>query len=89
MAPMPMILSLAAALAACGGSGTGTGGGTSQPPTMPPAAQLSEKIFEDKTLSVSGQQACSTCHVAAFAFAADESASGLDHGAPVPMGGPT
>lgn len=83
-----MILSLAAVLAACGGSGTGTGGDTSQPPTMSPAAQLGEKIFEDKTLSVSGQQACSTCHVAAFAFAADESASGPDHGSPVPMGGP-
>jgi cytochrome c peroxidase len=92
MAGMAMMLSLAAALTACGGSGsvtgTGTSGGTPAPETMSPAAQLGEKIFEDKTLSVSGQQACSTCHVAAFAFAADASTSGPDHGSPVPLGGP-
>lgn len=37
---------------------------------------------------MSSQQACATCHVAAFAFAADTSAAGPDHGLPVPLGGP-
>ncbi len=68
-----MILSLAAASAACGGNGVASGGGGTPPApqTLSPAAQLGEKIFEDKALSVSGRQACSTCHVAAFAFAGD------------------
>ena len=48
---------------------------------------MGEKIFEDTTLSVSGRQACSTCHVAAFAFAGDPSSSGADRGSPVPLGG--
>lgn len=87
-----MVLSLAAALAACGGGGVDSGGGSPPAPPAPettsPAAQLGEKIFEDKTLSVSGRQACSTCHVAAFAFAGDPGSSGPDHGSPVPLGGP-
>jgi cytochrome c peroxidase len=85
-----IVLSLAASLAACGGSGVATGGGGTPPAPQitSPAAQLGEKIFEDKTLSVSGRQACSTCHVAAFAFAGDPSSSGPDHGSPVPLGGP-
>jgi cytochrome c peroxidase len=37
---------------------------------------------------VSGQQSCTTCHVAAYAFAADPSSDGPDHGLPVPLGGP-
>jgi cytochrome c peroxidase len=87
---LSMVLSLAASLAACGGSGVATGGGSTPPApqTTSPAAQLGEKIFEDKTLSVSGRHACSTCHVAAFAFAGDPGSSGPDHGSPVPLGGP-
>jgi cytochrome c peroxidase len=72
----------ASALAACGGSGGAT------PPALSAAAQLGEKIFADKTLSVSGLQSCSSCHVAAYAFTADPSAGGPDHGLPVPLGGP-
>jgi cytochrome c peroxidase len=83
-----MIAAVAAiSSSACGGS-SGSGGGTPPPPAMSAAAQLGEKIFEDKTLSVSGQQSCATCHVAAYAFASDQSATGPDHGSPVPLGGP-
>jgi cytochrome c peroxidase len=74
-------------IGACGGGSSSSGGGVT-PPTMSATAQLGEKIFEDKTLSVSGQQSCATCHVAAYAFAADPSAAGPDHGSPVPLGGP-
>src|ERR1700760_778331 len=77
----------AAVLSACGGGSASSGGGVT-PPTLSAAAQLGEKIFEDTALSVSGQQSCATCHVAAYAFAADASAAGPDHGSPVPLGGP-
>src|SRR6201999_1212720 len=77
----------AAVLSACGGGSASSGGGVT-PPTLSAAAQLGEKIFEDTALSVSGQQSCATCHVAAYAFAADPTSSGPDHGLPVPLGGP-
>jgi cytochrome c peroxidase len=81
-------LVLAGSLAACGGGG-GSGSGSSgpTPSTLSAAAQLGQKIFADKTLSVSGQQSCATCHVAQFAFASDPTATGPDHGSPVPLGG--
>jgi FAD:protein FMN transferase len=44
--------------------------------------------FDDKTLSASGQQSCSTCHVAACAFTSDPRQVGPDHGLPAPLGGP-
>ncbi len=44
-------------------------------------AQVGKQIFADTALSVSGKQACATCHVAAKAFAG---ADGLS----VPLGGP-
>ena len=73
-------------LAACGGGGSDapSTGGT---PTLSAAAQLGQKIFADKALSASGQQSCASCHVAASAFAEDASASGVDRGSPVPLGG--
>jgi cytochrome c peroxidase len=74
-------------VSACGG-GSGAPAGGHTPPSLSAAANLGEKIFEDKALSVSGQQSCATCHVAAYAFASDQSASGPDHGSPVPLGGP-
>jgi cytochrome c peroxidase len=83
-----MIAALAATLSACGSGSASGGGGGSAPPALSAAAQLGEKIFEDATLSVSGRQSCSSCHVAAYAFAADESSTGPDHGSPVPLGGP-
>jgi cytochrome c peroxidase len=82
------VAAAAVAMSACGGGSSGSGGAVT-PPTMSAAALLGEKIFEDKALSVSGQQSCATCHVAAYAFAADPSATGPDHGSPVPLGGPS
>ena len=79
MAALPLLL------AACGGGGSGAA-----PPdsgTLSAAALLGQKIFADKALSASGQQSCSSCHVAASAFAEDASAGGVDHGSPVPLGG--
>jgi cytochrome c peroxidase len=85
-------------LSACGGGGGGAGGGAGgtgsggQPSGAAPlsaAAQLGAQIFADQTLSVSGQQSCATCHVAAYAFTADPTPNGPDHGAPVPLGGPS
>jgi cytochrome c peroxidase len=84
-----LALALAALLAACGG-----GGDASAPPssgsttTLSAAAQLGQKIFADTALSASGQQSCASCHVSSSAFAEDASASGVDHGSPVPLGGP-
>jgi cytochrome c peroxidase len=80
------LAALLLALAACGGgSDAPASGGTA---TMSAAALLGQKIFADTALSASGQQSCSTCHVAASAFAEDASASGADHGSPVALGGP-
>jgi cytochrome c peroxidase len=76
-------------LAACGGGGSvATGGGSPAPSPLSAAAQLGEEIFEDRALSVSGLQSCSSCHVAPFAFTADQSPGAPDHGLPVPLGGP-
>lgn len=84
-------LALAALLAACGGGSSDSsppsnGGGSAT--TLSAAAQLGQKIFADTALSASGQQSCASCHVAGAAFAEDASASGVDHGSPVPLGGP-
>ena len=49
------------------------------------AAIAGKALFDDKSLSASGQQSCATCHVAARAFTADPA---TDHGLPVPLGGP-
>jgi cytochrome c peroxidase len=84
---LTLVAAITVAISACGGGSTNSGGGVA-PPTLSAAAQLGEKIFEDKALSVSGQQSCATCHVAAYAFAADPSAAGPDRGSPVPLGGP-
>jgi cytochrome c peroxidase len=86
---LPLLLSTA--ITACGG---GSSGSASDPPPSAPAASLSaaallgQKIFSDTALSVSGQQSCASCHVAQYAFTADPTSSGPDHGLPVPLGGP-
>ena len=89
---LPCLL-LAGSLLGCGGGDSpgdvvagGSGSGAGAP--LSAAAQLGQKIFADKTLSVSRQQSCATCHVAQFAFASDPTFSGPDHGSPVPLGGP-
>ena len=94
-----LAVTMAAALAACGsGSGAGSAGnpdggansgaGSGSATTLSSLALLGEKLFNDTALSVSGQQSCATCHVAQYAYAADPSASGPDHGGPVALGGP-
>ena len=84
-----LALALATLLTACGG-----GGDASAPPsggaatTLSAAATLGQKVFADTALSASGRQSCASCHVASAAFAEDASASGVDHGLPVALGGP-
>ena len=83
------IIACSVILHACGGSSSSSDtGATPETTGLSAAAQLGERLFEDKALSVSGQQSCATCHVAAYAFAGDSSAAGPDHGSPVPLGGP-
>jgi len=82
-------LGLAVLLAACGGGDSAppaSGGGSAV--TLSAAAQLGQKIFADTALSASGRQSCASCHVSSSAFAEDASAGGVDHGSPVPLGGP-
>lgn len=73
-------------LSACSGDG-GQGDATSG---LSPMATLGKSLFADRTLSVSGQQACITCHVPSRAYAA-ASADGSADGAAlaVPLGGPS
>ena len=85
-----MMAAAFAALSTCGGGAApidSGDGGTA--PILSAGAKLGAKIFEDKALSVSGRQSCATCHVAAYAFAADPSSDGPDRGLPVPLGGPS
>jgi cytochrome c peroxidase len=84
-----LALALSGLLAACGGGSDSapppaSGGSTS---TLSATAQLGQKIFNDTALSVSGTQSCASCHVQSSAFAEDATASGVDHGSPVPLGG--
>ena len=81
---------LATGLAGCGGGGSSSApapSGGASAASMSAAAQLGQKIFADTALSVSGTQSCASCHVASAAFAEDATASGVDHGSPVPLGG--
>jgi cytochrome c peroxidase len=82
-----LVLAWISVLSACGGGSSVTLASGTPEPTVSSAAQLGEKIFKDTMLSVSGQQSCATCHVAAYAFAADPTSNGPDHGSPVPLGG--
>ena len=80
--PLPLAgLALAAGvLAGCGGGGAGgaAASSASEPAapggaTMSAAAALGELIFHDVSLSASGRQACSSCHVAENGHAAANS----------------
>jgi cytochrome c peroxidase len=71
----------------CGASGTGSSGcSVGDDSGLSLAAVAGKALFNDKSLSVSGQQSCATCHVAERAFTADPA---TDRGLPVPLGGPT
>ena len=69
-------------LAGCGGSDSKPVVNVPQAAPLSQLAQLGEKIFNDASLSSSGQMSCATCHVEAHAFA------GAD-GLAVPRGGTT
>lgn len=73
----------ALALAGCGG-GSSDSDSTASSTTLSPVAALGKQLFGDTSLSASGQQACSTCHVPTRAFTADPA---TDQGLPVPLGG--
>jgi cytochrome c peroxidase len=80
-----LVLVASATLSACGG-------GSSETPSAPTvqamsdAAVAGEALFNDKSLSASGQQSCSTCHVKSSAFTADPA---VDKGLPVPLAAST
>ena len=83
LAPAAAMAAAIATLSACGG-GSST---DAPPPTVQPlsaAAVAGEALFNDKSLSASGQQSCATCHVKSRAFTADPA---VDKGLPVPLGG--
>ncbi|WP_372524672.1 cytochrome-c peroxidase [Piscinibacter sp.] len=52
-----------AVLAGCGGGGSSASGSTAPP--LSAQAELGERIFNDVSLSASGQQSCASCHDAA------------------------
>jgi len=78
-----LVLVASVTLSACGG-------GSSETPSAPSvqamsdAAVAGEALFNDQSLSASGQQSCATCHVKSRAFTADPA---VDKGLPVPLGG--
>src|SRR5258708_1438849 len=73
-----------ATLAACGGGGSSESASAPTVQAMSAAAVAGEALFKDKSLSASGQQSCSTCHVESRAFTGDPA---VDKGLPVPLGG--
>jgi cytochrome c peroxidase len=75
---LPLILGLS--LSGCGGSDSAPIVAVPQVTQLSPLAQLGEKIFEDVSLSSSGQMSCATCHDSVHAFAAKD-------GLAVPRGG--
>jgi cytochrome c peroxidase len=76
------LLCLAITAGALSGCGGGEDTATAPAPNAASAvAQLGQQLFGDTKLSVSGRQACATCHVPSNAYAATDGLS-------VPLGGP-
>jgi cytochrome c peroxidase len=71
-----------AALSGCGEDGGTEAAAPAAPQELSPAAQLGNQLFSDATLSVSGKQACATCHVPSHAYTSTDGLS-------VPLGGPS
>jgi cytochrome c peroxidase len=74
-----------AASSSCGGGGASDSTSTPAPAPLSVAAVAGKVIFFDTSLSVSGVQACGTCHVPSLAYTGDAT---TDHGLPVALGGP-
>jgi cytochrome c peroxidase len=84
---LALVVAMAAAVATLSACGGGSNSADVPPPTVQPlsaAAVAGEALFNDKSLSASGQQSCATCHVKSRAFTADPA---VDKGLPVPLGG--
>jgi cytochrome c peroxidase len=62
-------------------AGSTRGGAPGDDENLSPMAAVGKSLFSDVALSASGQQSCSTCHVAENAYAATDGLS-------VPLGGP-
>jgi len=78
------LATLCALLSGCGGGSTTTEPAATpqaSSETLSPAAKLGDQLFSDTSLSASGRQACSTCHVPSHAYTATDGLS-------VPLGGP-
>jgi cytochrome c peroxidase len=81
-------ITLSLGLIACGGGGGGGSSGTQSPatsnttPSVSSATQLSvsQALFEEKSLSASGQLSCASCHT-------DETAHSTAAGVALPVGG--
>ncbi len=76
---LPLLL-----LRGCGGGNEAGGGDIPPPPALSAKALAGKALFFDASLSASGRQSCSTCHVPSRAFTANPA---TDHGLPVPLGG--
>lgn len=64
---MALVACASLILSACGGGGgapSGSSSSTSQSVGLTATAALGEKIFKDTSLSLNGNQACASCHVA-------------------------
>src|SRR5712671_4239386 len=65
-----------ATLTACGGGSSSESPSAPTVQAMSAAAVAGEALFNDKSLSASGQQSCATCHVESRAFTADPAGPG-------------
>lgn len=74
-APTVIVLTLLS-VAGCGSSSASS---STPPSQLSAAAQLGQKIFNDQSLSASGQMACATCHDSQHAFA-QPTAAGISFG---------
>lgn len=72
-------------LSACGGGGSGSSSDDTSA-TVKAAAALGEKIFKDPSLSLNGNQACASCHVAARGHAGPLQLVGPNGDAPTEPG---
>jgi cytochrome c peroxidase len=81
---LALVVVATATLAACGGGGSSESASATAVQAMSAAAVAGEALFNDRSLSASGQQSCSTCHVESRAFTGDPA---VDKGLPVPLGG--
>jgi cytochrome c peroxidase len=84
LAPVAAMAAAMATLSACGGGSSAADVTPLAAQPLSAAAVAGEALFNDKSLSASGQQSCATCHVKSRAFTADPA---VDKGLPVPLGG--